>query len=88
VQICLEITALLSDYLDRDLPAGSCLTIEEHLRSCAKCEATLVGLKNTVAVCRQFRSKDEPGPLAEEKRQALRTAFEKALDSMRRGDIE
>jgi anti-sigma factor RsiW len=82
---CNEIVALLSRYLDRDLPQTTCEAIDAHLRQCPDCEKTAVSLRRTVDLCHQFRAEDQPGPLAPAKQQELRRAFEKALESMRQG---
>jgi anti-sigma factor RsiW len=83
VHDCPEIIALLSDYLDRDLPPETCNAIDAHLRSCVSCHAAAAGLRQSVALCRRYRAEDQPGPLAAEKHRELRTALEKALGTMR-----
>ena len=80
---CDEIVALLSEYLDRDLPPGMCAAIDAHLAVCENCENTAASLRRTVDLCRQFRAEDQPGPLLPGKKEELRSAFEKALESMR-----
>jgi anti-sigma factor RsiW len=82
---CYEIVALLSEYLDRDLPQTTCEAIDAHLRQCPHCENAAVSLRRTVDFCRHFRAEDQPGPLAASKQQELRSAFEKALRSLRQG---
>jgi anti-sigma factor RsiW len=80
---CDEIISLLSDYLDRDLPPETCASIEAHLESCPRCEDAADSLRQTVGLCRKYRAADRPGPLPAEKQQELRSAFEKALASVR-----
>ena len=41
---CREILALLSDYVDSDLPQADCAEIERHLAGCAVCREFLIGL--------------------------------------------
>ena len=82
---CNEIVAMLSEYLDRDLPPDTCSSIDAHLRSCPNCESAAASLRRTVAMCREFRAADRPGPLPAEKQHELRAAFEKVLQSMRGG---
>ena len=79
---CAEIVALLSDYLDRDLPPTTCDVIDAHLNRCPDCGQAAVSLRRTVDLCRQFRSEDQPGPLSPFKQEELRSAFKKALASM------
>lgn len=83
---CTEVIQLLSDYLNRELPPDTCSTLDEHLQSCPACRDAASGLRAGVALCRQFRSEDKPGPLAEEHRAQLRAAFGKVLQSMRVGE--
>lgn len=82
---CTEIVAMLSEYLDRDLPPETCSAIEAHLRSCSSCHNAAESLQTTVELCRRFRSEDLPAPLRPEKEQELRGAFERVLRSMRPG---
>ena len=80
---CKKIAALLSEYLDGNLPQPACDTIDSHLKQCPDCEKAALGLRLTVDLCRQFRAEDQPSPLAPVKQQELRSAFEKALALMR-----
>lgn len=80
---CNQIVTMLSEYLDRDLPPETCATVEAHLRSCPDCEHTAAGLRRTVALCRDFRTSDQPAPLNPDKHRELRLAFEKALQALR-----
>jgi len=73
---------MLSAYLDRDLPPETCAGMDAHLQSCSRCENAATELRRTIALCREFRAQDLPGPIAEDSRQQLRAAFEKALESM------
>ena len=81
---CKEIVALLSAYLDRDLPQTTCEGIDQHLKQCPNCGQAAESLRRTVELCRQYRAQDHPGLLAPAKQQELRNAFEKALVSMKR----
>jgi anti-sigma factor RsiW len=82
---CDEIVKMLSEYLDRDLPAETCVEIDAHLRSCPNCANAAASLRQTVDLCRRFRSEDRPGPLDAGKHDELRSAFERVLTSMREG---
>jgi anti-sigma factor RsiW len=85
VSDCREIAAMLSEYLDRELSPETCTSIDMHLRSCPNCDRAAASLRRTVALCREFRAEDRPGPLPAEKQSELRAVFERVLDSMRRG---
>jgi len=52
---CKKIFALLSEYLDRKLPARNCQQIKKHLGGCAPCRAFLESLESTVTLCRRYR---------------------------------
>jgi RNA polymerase sigma-70 factor, ECF subfamily len=82
---CAEIVKMLSDYLDRDLPGDTCSAIDAHLTSCPDCANAAASLRQTVDLCRRFRSEDRPGPLPAAKHQELRSVFERLLESMRQG---
>ncbi len=85
---CAEVVHLLYDYLNRELPAETCSLLEEHLQSCAACRDAATALRTTVALCRQFRSEDKPGQLAEEHRRELREAFSRVLQKMGSGEAD
>jgi anti-sigma factor RsiW len=79
---CAEVVSLLSDYLNRELPPETCAVLDAHLQRCDACREKASGLRQTVALCRQFRAEDVPGPLADERREELRSAFERVLRQM------
>jgi anti-sigma factor RsiW len=81
---CNEIVALLSDYLDRDLPTETCATVARHLESCSACGVAAEELRSTVNLCRQYRMESKPGPLPREKQDELRQVFQKTLSEMKR----
>ncbi|MCS7316492.1 MAG: zf-HC2 domain-containing protein [Bryobacterales bacterium] len=76
---CKRIFALLSEYLDAELPADSCDQIEAHLKDCPPCLEFLESLRRTIELCRGFEPGELPGPLAESVRRELRERYEKAL---------
>lgn len=80
---CKQIVALLSEYLDQDLPQTTCQGIDRHLTQCPNCREAADSLRRTVELCRRYRAQDQPGQLAPSKQQELRTAFEKTLLEMR-----
>lgn len=79
---CAEVVSLLSDYLNRELPPDTCSVLDAHLQSCSACRDKASELRQTVSLCRQFRAQDLPTPLAEERREELRSAFERVLRGM------
>ncbi len=76
---CKRIFALLSEYLDAELPADSCDEIEAHLKDCPPCLEFLESLRKTVELCRGFRPGELPGPLNEAVRRELWERYQRAL---------
>lgn len=76
---CKEVLALLSDYLDFELPKDACEQIENHLAECSPCEEFAASLRKTVALCREFEPSAMPKPLSEQARAELEQAWKKML---------
>lgn len=81
---CAQIVAMLSDYLDRDLPPETCGAIARHLQTCEACGNAAESLRATVGLCRQYRMESKPGPLASDKHDEMKRAFQKALSDMKK----
>jgi RNA polymerase sigma-70 factor (ECF subfamily) len=81
---CKQILALLSDYLNFELPANACAEIEDHLAGCTPCEEFAESLRKTVELCRKYEPSAMPGPLTDKARHELMEAWEK----MRRSKSE
>jgi RNA polymerase sigma-70 factor (ECF subfamily) len=67
---CKHIFAMLSDYLNAELPVKNCRELERHLKGCEPCIAYLESLKATVEACRRYQVRKIPAP-AKEVREAL-----------------
>lgn len=67
---CKRIFAMLSDYLDAELPVTNCIELERHLKGCEPCMAYLESLKNSVEACRRYMVRSIPPP-SKEVREAL-----------------
>jgi RNA polymerase sigma-70 factor (ECF subfamily) len=52
---CKQIFAMLSDFLDGELPAKNCRQMERHLKGCPPCIAYIESLKATVEACHRYR---------------------------------
>jgi anti-sigma factor RsiW len=77
---CQQIFAMLSEYLDRELPADLCETIDAHIESCPPCVEFVKSLEKTVAYCRGAGRPDEqPRPLTADKLDELRRAYESSV---------
>jgi len=76
---CKEIFALLSDYLNLELPAEACQEIETHLSGCPPCVEFVESLRKTVELCRRYRPSELPAPLSQSAREELVAAYQKML---------
>lgn len=83
IELCREIFALLSDYLNLELPPEACQTIETHLAGCPPCIEFTESLRKTIEMCRHFQPAELPAPLAEHAREELLGAYRKMLIARR-----
>ena len=72
---CGAVRAGISGYLDGDLDAVACETIERHCRDCACCAALVDGLRETIGLCREAGRV----PLPESIRQRARASMAELL---------
>jgi anti-sigma factor RsiW len=75
---CKELFALLSDYLDFELPPEACQQIEAHLTGCPPCIEFVESLRKTVELCRGYRPTELPEPMTKQAREQLADAYRKA----------
>lgn len=73
---CRQVLASVSAYLEGDLDATACDSIEAHSRACAGCADVIAGLRETVGLCRQAGST----PVPEAVRQRARARVRRLLD--------
>ena len=76
---CQEIFAMLSEYIDLELPADACQEIDAHMQGCAPCIEFAESLKKTVALCRQFALEELPPPIGAEAKRELEAAYQRML---------
>jgi RNA polymerase sigma-70 factor (ECF subfamily) len=76
---CARIFAMLSEYLDRELPEGSCGEMEEHLRDCPECIQFVDSLKRSVDLCHRYGVEQLHEPVSSEALARLRSAYDKML---------
>jgi anti-sigma factor RsiW len=76
---CTRIFALLSEYLDRELPEGSCADLERHLQDCPECVQFVKSLKGAIDLCRKYGAGQQPEPVSPESLAGLRAAYGKML---------
>ncbi len=80
---CRQIFALLSEYLDAELPPDLCEKLSGHIEGCAPCVEFVESLRKSVDLCREFKPDALPAPLAAEARANLRRAY----DAVALGDV-
>ena len=71
--------ALLSDYLNLELPPDACQEIEAHIAGCAPCVEFAESLRKTVALCRKYEPSEPPRPLGDAAKTQLLEAYRKML---------
>ena len=76
---CKEIFALLSDYLNLELPPDACKEIETHLAGCPPCIEFTESLRKTVELCHHYRPTELPEPIGNQARKELLDAYQKML---------
>ena len=77
---CKQIFAVLSEYLDAQLPAKNCRELERHLKGCQPCIAYLESLKTTVEACRRYKAPRAPA-LSKQVKAALLSAVQRTKPS-------
>ena len=81
---CKEVFAMLSEYLDLELPPEECREIEEHLAGCPPCIEFANSLRKTVELCRGYEPRELPGPAGDRAREELLAAYHRMLSARRR----
>ncbi len=76
---CREVFALLSEYLNLELPPDACEEIEAHITGCAPCVEFAESLRKTVELCRRYQPSELPQPLGEDARRQLLDAYTSML---------
>jgi RNA polymerase sigma-70 factor (ECF subfamily) len=76
---CSAIFAMLSEYLDRELPPATCGELEEHLRDCPECIQFVDSLNRSISLCREYGASRSPEALDPEAFADLRAAYERML---------
>lgn len=81
---CKDVLQHLSEYLDEDLPPGTCDEIARHLSECSDCEENKQALLRSIEECRRFRAGEQPRELPADVREELRAAYLRVRSSMNR----
>lgn len=69
---CRELVALLTDYLEDELPVPTRARVEAHLATCPDCTAYLKQIRTTIAAAGRLRVQDVPEPVLGELLRAFR----------------
>jgi anti-sigma factor RsiW len=78
---CRRVLASVSAYLDGDLDATACESIETHCQDCPGCAHVIAGLRETVGLCRRAGSI----PIPEAVRQRARASVKRLLEASQNG---
>jgi len=81
---CKEIFALLSEYLDGELPEDVCQQVDSHISGCAPCVEFVESLTKNIKLCRSYKAQELPGPLPAAVREELFGAYQRML-ALRKG---
>lgn len=73
---CREIFALLSQYLDMELPPEACAAMEAHISGCSPCIEFAESLRKTIDLCRGYEPSSVPEQLSGPAKEQLRAAWE------------
>jgi len=79
---CKQIFALLSEYIDGELPPDICSRLEAHIEDCGPCVEFVQSLKKSIAMCHKFEAGEKPEPLPDAVKQGLRETWERMRTQM------
>ena len=75
---CKQLFAVLSEYLDTELPPADCDAIRAHVANCPPCVKFVESLEQTIQLCREGTNTELP-PLDENVRKKLLAAYQGSL---------
>ena len=81
---CSRVFALLSEYLDRELPPADCEELQQHLNGCPECIEFVHSLQRSVQLCRQYGGSWTPPPIQPDTLAGLHDAYQKMLARRRK----
>ena len=76
---CKEVFAMLSQYLDLELPPDACDHVQRHLAGCPPCIEFAESLRKTVDLCHEYAPQEIPAPIGGKAREELLAAWQKML---------
>jgi len=80
---CRDLLERLSAYLDGDLDAVQCRSIEEHCRGCPDCARLVEGLRRTIGICQQAANVPLPKAVRDRARARVRDLLDRQARSRR-----
>jgi len=69
---CPDVLQLFSQHMEDEISGEVCARMEEHLRSCPRCQGACDTLKRTLALCSTMRPEKVPASVQDSVRAALR----------------
>ncbi len=72
---CPELAQELTAYVGAEIDQATCVQIEKHLETCARCAGACDALKRTVSLCRRLPGDVVPAPVRSAVRQAIIAAI-------------
>jgi RNA polymerase sigma-70 factor (ECF subfamily) len=75
---CPELAHALSAYAGAEIDQATCVVIENHLETCARCAGACDALKRSVSLCRRLPGNEVPAPV----RAAVRGAILAAIGAL------
>lgn len=76
-EACTLVRARIDAALDGELDAEACAAIDAHCAVCPACAAVVVGLRQTVGLCRKAGSAPLPDDVRERARRQVRQLLER-----------
>jgi len=76
---CRELFALLSEYIDGELPSATCEEMDQHIRSCAPCIQFVENLKTSIRLTHEFECREKLAGLPPQLKRTLERVYEESL---------
>lgn len=76
---CETVFALLSEYLDQELPSSDCEELERHIAGCPDCVKFVDSLRKSVRLGRQYVVAGPVPPLPPALQHSLKDAYQRNL---------
>lgn len=69
---CADVVKQIQAFVDGELEAVECDTIERHCESCPACADIVRGLRQTIGLCREVGQAPLPRPISERAREQVK----------------